>query len=336
MTAAPSLLERPAMAPLDAPQVQPDEPAPIAERGLALRRITDEELTELRAGRMPLAEAARWVERARSLNAPSAPLTGALDGTTGWVLGHGSLEARLRPGIRISPMGTGLSAGATFATISFLQPETLRWAVYGSGAALAFGISLASRYVARRRIRSLAGRPLARDCRPLFEQQPGEPVCIEGVVAAGATFPSPFRGQPCVLARSALGLADEMRGVDFVVNLDDGARVHIEARGGYLTDPPTTLEVPPACGPVYADRLYDEGPARILSALHGPPPQAWLRRRIKPRETAVGPGDRVMVLGVLHREVAPDGVAAPGRATPMRLALRSSAEVPLSVRRLGD
>jgi hypothetical protein len=58
------------------------------------------------------------------------------------------------------------------------------------------------------------------------------------------------------------------------------------------------------------------------------------QRRRRAREFAVSPGDKVEVVGIIHHEVAPDGVAAPGRHTPMRHTLRAGPDSPLLVRKI--
>jgi hypothetical protein len=281
-------------------------------------------------------EVARRLERAQALRAPVAPPEAELAANqTGWLLANGPVERSPAPRQWWPKLSTGVAAfmGVAIGALDGLALELTALAML---AVLTVGVFYGTGWLGRRRLRRLCSTPPARASDPLLQQPAGEAARVSGVISAGPTFPSLFRAQPSVLARSKVGSADEMRGIDFTVILDDGARVLIAARGGYLLDTPAALDRPPACGPVYSERPQGkEHFGRIASGLHWDAPwRSRLPRRL--RETSVGPGDRVEVMGVLEREVSPDGVAGGGRSMPMRLTLRSSDRIPLCVRKLRD
>ena len=283
-----------------------------------------------------LAEVARLAERDQELRAPVAPPEGALDvNRTGWLLANGPVERRLAPGQWWPKLSTGAGVFMGLA-IAALDPLSLELGTLAMLGLMTTGVFYGTGRLGRRRLRRLCPSPAARASDPLLQQPAGETARISGVISDGPTFPSLFRAQPSVLARSKVGSADEVRGIDFTVTLDDGARVLIAVRGGYLLDAPAALDGAPACGPVYSEAPEGkEHFGRIASRLHWDAP--WTSRLPrKPREISVGPGDRVEVMGVLEREVSPDGVAGGGRSIPMRLTLRSSDKIPLCVRKLRE
>ena len=317
---------------------QPDEtPTPPTPPGALAsdRRITEADLADLRAGRLPLAEAAQWVARARGLGAPISMTAGPLAANgTGWLIAQGSVEQRLAPGARHNVLRTALVSAGTSVALSTVDQLSVRIALIVGLATTAATALAAIRARTRRRLTNVRRQALATGSAALFQRPEGQSARVAGTIIPQATFPALFRGTPSVLCRSVLAGADETRGIDFTVALDDGSPVRVEVHGGYVDERPTGVAGTPACGPVYPSVAAEGALPRILSALHIAPSLRHRRLARRPREVSTGPGDRVEVLGTLHREVAPDGVAAPGRSTPIRFVLRSSPELPLCVRRL--
>lgn len=305
--------------------------ASTAGRALAM---SADELALLRQGVLEFDRAAYWTEMAQGLWAPSPPLEGPLGvhNGHGWLLAVGDLRQRLRrpvsPAWRLS--GNVWMIGAAIAT-NWVSPAVPVAVALGAAASVSMLLGLRANRGHRRFKRRL------RDVVPLpvvdgGAHDPRRLVKLEGTVAPGPTIPSLFGGVPCVLSRNAQGWADELRGLDFTLLLDDGQRVAVSARDAHLMNPPVAITGPPACGPVTASRDLIEGPVRLISTLHHQP-TTWPRPR-RPREVTVAPGDRVEVTGFLNQEVSPDGTAAPGRQTPLRPILRSGPDAPLLVRRL--
>jgi hypothetical protein len=297
-----------------------------------MRPISLEELAQLRQGTLDFARVAYWSETARGLAAPSPPAEGPLiahDGR-GWLLSACNVDGWLR-GKPISP-GKAFLISAGYLPAWLLEPLALKF-----GAIAIVGVSFVAlerrRSRPRRRFMHMAARlPPVVATPPLAEVAEGSAVRVVGVIAPGPTIPSLFGGIPCVLSRNALASADELRGLDFTLQLEDGQRISVSVRDAHLMNQPEPLDAPPVCGPVAVDpRTVDDPRPRLISALHRKPPMFQRRRR--PREFAVGPGDKVEVVGIIHHEVAPDGVAAPGRHTPMRRTLRGGPATPLLVRK---
>jgi hypothetical protein len=155
---------------------------------------------------------------------------------------------------------------------------------------------------------------------------------VRGRVVDQPTVTTLFRGEAAVLFRSRLGGVDETRGLDFLIELEDGQRARVSVRGSVLLDRPRRTRQAPVCGSVSVDQLASGGTPR-LQLDPDPPPSSW-DRAFPPRlfESAVCPGDEVEVIGVLHHEPGTDGHSAPGRQPPMRHVLRSSPSLPLCVR----
>jgi hypothetical protein len=262
----------------------------------------------------------RWLERARRIKAPAAPPEGPLAASqTGWLVTRGDLAAKLWPSL------TGWAAAGGSAafvlTMALLKPLfriSLRRApliavgVAVAGIAAAYGIS---RLIIKRKLARWwrTAAPFAGRAGAIAE---GTLVRLRGRIVPQPAIQTLFRGRPAVLCRNRVGQADETRGHDFEVELDDGTRVTIEVREALLLDPLTPVEQP-ACGPVHA-LTTKQGP-RIHSDLLSPPPfwARWSRRQ----EASVGPGDTVEVVGTL--------VHTPGPA------LYGTDETPLLVRSAG-
>jgi hypothetical protein len=185
-------------------------------------------------------------------------------------------------------------------------------------------LDLAARYAVRR-VFDRAARPARLD------QATSRLVCLTGVVRAEEPVATLFRGVPAVLFRNCIGGADEVRGIDFDLQLDSDERVRICVRRAVLVDPPTRTQEPPACGPVYAAPTAEGFGARLCSALLVEP-SPLLRTLGARHESSVGPGDRVEIAGVLHHELAPESAAPFARSLPTRFALRAG-QAPLMVRR---
>lgn len=297
--------------------------------------ISAEELAQLRNGTLDFARVAHWSQKARGLAAPWPPAGGPLtphDGR-GWLLAVGNVDRWLQGTFKrhSSFMLTFGTYWVSYLIVQAFDPLALKLGAAGALAAGAFGYYRRST-AARRRFLRRARELEARVGTPSLAQAPeGSVARVLGVIAAGPTIPSLFGGVPCVLSRNVVGAADEVRGLDFELQLEDGARVPVSVRDTYLLDRPQPLPGPPVCGPVSVDRqtIEDYRP-RIISALHSKA-RLWLRR---PREASVGPGDQVEVIGVVHHEVAPSGQAGPGRQIPMRHRLASAPGAPLLVRRV--
>jgi hypothetical protein len=155
----------------------------------------------------------------------------------------------------------------------------------------------------------------------------GTLVRVCGTIPPQPTVPTLFRGVPAVLFRNRMGLADETRGLDFLLGLDDGGQAKVAVRGGFLLERPRRTREPPACGPVSADL---EGGGYVLRSdlLRDPPLFSYLVARY---ESSVGPGDRVEVCGVVHHVLAPELRSL--REVPTRPVLGAGEETPLLVRR---
>jgi hypothetical protein len=130
-----------------------------------------------------------------------------------------------------------------------------------------------------------------------------------------------------------MGLADETRGIDFFLGLDNGEQAKVAVRGGFLLDRPQRTREPPACGPVSPEPVMSPDGFKGVYTLRS----YMLRRdpliaRLFPRyESSVGPGDRVEVCGVVRHVLAPE-LRSP-REVPTRAVLGAGADTSLLVRR---
>jgi hypothetical protein len=269
-------------------------------------------------------------EPARGLFCSPPPPEGDLESNgTGWLLARGSLEQRLLD----PPSEVRVIASAAVGVLLAASFQVMFHKVLAVVVAIVpfMAFDHVRRIRLRRKLARLEGLAFTRGYR---DAPSGSAVRVEGTVAADQpAFPSLFQGTPCVLARSARGGADELRGIDFMLSLDDGQRLRVAVRDAHLHDLPQPIDGPPRCGPVYASFLSGaERVPRLTSGLLQQVP--FVQRALPLREVTVGPGDRVEVTGLIHHEVAPDGLATPGRQPPMRHVLRSAPHPPHTVRRL--
>jgi hypothetical protein len=297
------------------------------------REMSREELARFRRGELSTAEAVSWRERTRGLDAPAPPIDGDLPPNgAGWLLGVKPMGGRLHPSLPLHAIACA-AAGALLAACAGAfashHPPVIMAALLGAlvPLCLVFGLELAARQRTRRQFAQ--GTSATR----LADVDPGSVVSLIGVIAARPAVPSLFRGVPAVLFRDCVHNADEVRGIDFELELEDG-EAHVCVRRAFLVDRPTRTTQAPACGPVYAEPAAEGFGARLRSALLIE--RSPLFRTLGARyESSVGPGDRVEVSGVLHHELAPDDTAPFGRSVPARFVLRAPAGRPLLVRSLG-
>jgi hypothetical protein len=300
--------------------------------GPPLREMSREELGQFRRGELSPAEMAAWLQRTRGLAAPDPPPEGDLPpNRTGWLVGIEALGGRLHPRLPLLVACCAV-AGALLAICAeaFASDRTPLIVPMLLGAllplALVYPLELAARYRMQRRFGSAARPPR------LADAPPGRCVCLSGVIARQPAVPTLFRGIPAVLFRNCVHDADEVRGIDFDLELDGGEQAHVSVRRAFLVDRPTRAPEAPACGPVYAEPTSEGFGARLRSALlvERSPVFRTLGAR---HESSVGPGDRVEVVGVLHHELAPDAAAPFARLPPTRFVVRAGARRPLLVRR---
>jgi hypothetical protein len=299
-------------------------------------RSEADELATIRAGRADSATVARWMERARRLAAPEAPADGDLaPNGTGWMLTAGTLEQRIRPRLE-----WWARRSAILAPIYPAFRELLGIPRLGSpiGPLLAGAIGMTPFLLFWQLSTRLTRRKIARwfeaaSAPGLLADVPtGTVVRVTGVIARQPTVPTLFRDAPAVLFRNRVGAADETRGIDFHLRLDDGQPVGIGVRRALLLDPPTRVHEPPACGPVFPVSELFLRP-RLRSTLLDPPSfLARLFGRPRYHESSVGPDDRIEVCGVLHREPARE-VMPFTRKAPIDHVVRAGEEMPLLVRR---
>ena len=154
-------------------------------------------------------------------------------------------------------------------------------------------------------------------------------VRVTGTIGSQATVPTLFRGVPAVLFRNRLADAEETRGQDFLLDLDQGEQAKVAARRAFLLDPPTRTDEPPACGPVCAyrvDRRFE-----LRSDMFE---RSWFRSRYRRYESSVGPGDRVEVCGIVEHVLDPTMESPSQRQPPMRPVLMANEKTPLLVRQV--
>jgi hypothetical protein len=144
---------------------------------------------------------------------------------------------------------------------------------------------------------------------------PGSLVRVVGTVRAPEPFTSAVTGKPAVLAHyEARGESEHrhhVRGIDFLLDIDDSEPVRVAVKKAYFDGRPgeeTDTAADPAVVP-----------------LHG-------AGRITYREARIAPGDRVEAVGVLVREVDPTASAGPGRAPPLRLVIQGGPRLPVLLR----
>jgi hypothetical protein len=296
---------------------------------LSARALSRRDIARIHRGDVDTDTFASLLHQTRALTPPKTPPTGDLaPNEIGWLLATGTPMHRFVPGsmtwLRVlgclGAFGNywqhvlGLPPYLAVVLAAAVAPYFLGWA----------GLALLTKRRLQRWWRAAA--PVDH----LAQVPSGTCIRVTGVVSPQSTVPTLFRGQPSVLSRNRLGTADELRGIDFQLDVG-GERVHVSVRDAFLFDRPQPTTEPPACGPVSYD-LVPRGPSRLRSDLLSPP--SWWQRLFpgRRREAAIGPGDRLEVCGILDRAPSPDGVAGPGRPTPMRLTLRADRTIPLLVR----
>jgi hypothetical protein len=287
------------------------------------REMSRGEVRQLHRGELIPAEVALWTARARGLTAPAAPAHGDLPfNGTGWLLNLTPFCRRLYPRLSVVVGCCALLAtlGAKGAdAFGWQRPSLLLAVLLGALIPLAtLGLLKLVAWYTLRRAFSRATRP----DRPV-DVAPGSLVRLTGLISDQRSVPSLFRGLPAVLARNCIGGADEVRGIDFAIDLDDGERAWVCVRRAFLVDRPTRRRHAPACGPVYAEPSAEGFRAHLRSAVLIEP--CVFRTFGTRHESSVGPGDRVEVTGVLHHELAPDAAAPFARLIPTRLVLRAGA-----------
>ena len=315
----------------------PDEDDASVRRA-PLRRTASERL----AHRLPAAsgdESWPWRSLATAPDGFMAPVPAEAEGEgqgnalgangTGWLIGIGGNAARSFPramamAYRAFPL---CCLGPSLAQMFHLPglPGAL-----AAGFAPLLGFFAAAKLTADARLcRQMALTPPSPT---LADPAPGTLVRVRGLIVDQPTIPSLFRGRPAVLTRNRVGPGEETRGIDFWLQDAAGQRLRVQVRGAFLLDRPTRLHDLPICDPVSCDWSNWTGP-RLRP--HLPTARPLRHRLLPPRlfESAVGPGDEIEVCGLVERETGPEGVARPGRGTPLYWALRGSARTPLLVRR---
>lgn len=264
-----------------------------------------------------------------ALGAPEAPPEGDLvPNGTGWLVALAAPRRRLHPELsQFVPFGITMGGALLAVAMSRLMPLGLAVpAATACGAALVLLSERLFRREIRRQLEEAAVPPGR-----LADLPAGTLVRLRGVVAAQPSVTSLFRGLPAVLFRNRLGVADETRGIDFLVDLDDGQKVRVGARGAMLLDEPRPTRWPPVCGPVLVDvSPISEIPHRLRADRPG-------ARRLLSRtghECSIGPGSRIELCGLLYQEPDPAGAHAFERQVPMLPVLRASPDAPLFVRSL--
>ena len=295
------------------------DPAAKADPGTELAKARTEELEPKVASDV----AARTI----GLCSPAAPPEGDLvPSASGWLIGTGPPREQLYPvfsrradrsllaaSILVSVVGfTGLPAGAVVGGLILLSPLV----------AVIACIEAIPRARVRRQLK------LATRVASLEEAPPGTLVRLTGTIASQATVPTLFRGVPAVLFRNRIASADETRGQDFLLDLDQGGQAKVAARRSFLLEPPTRSSERPACGPVSTHMV--DGRWALRSDLFAP--RHVLRSRHRRHECSVGPGDRVEVCGIVEHVIDP-AQASSRRQAPLRPVLTADENTPLLVRR---
>jgi hypothetical protein len=284
---------------------------------------------QLHRSELSPAEVEVWLARASGLSAPVPSATGDLGPNgSGWLVNTRPLSRvylrRYRAVLCCAGAGALITGWADL--LAQHHPSFLLTLVIGALIALAAGSGLAARLALQHAL-SRAVSPAR-----LEEVAPGTLVRLTGIIAAQPSVPTLFRGVPAVLFRDCMGGADEVRGLDFDLILEGGQQARVCVRQAFLLDRPTRTSDPPACGPVYAEPSAEGFGAHLQSALRSEPVLRF-RTLGTLRESAVAPGDRVEVAGVLHHEPAPDATDPFARVFPTRFVLRAHVGQPLLVRR---
>jgi hypothetical protein len=308
----------------------PDGDLDARQLQAALPAIAPSELVRLRRGELDASAVAALLERTAGLAAPPAPSQGDLPpNQSGWLIGAGQPPS-MQDGA-VSKRARALSLLSY--PLYFFTLELLHWhwpfAFVFALAPLAFAFG-AAKYPRVRLKRQLeqAGQVFG-----LADVPDGTLVRVSGTILPQPTVPTLFRGIPAVLFRNRIGWADETRGLDFLLALDNGEQAKVAVRGSFLVERPTRTREPPACGPVSAETVISPdtfGRNYVLRSdmLRGPPLFSYLLARY---ESSVGPGDRVEVCGVVRHVLAPELRSL--REVPTRPVLGAGEDTPLLIRR---
>jgi hypothetical protein len=289
----------------------------------ALAPISRSELARLRRGELDTNAFTALVERTVGLAAPAAPAEGDLLPTqSGWLLGAGQ-PPRRKP--RMVPKWVEWLVLASYlpylVAVELVHSHLI---VLFLLAPLSVAIGSATRPRARlKRQLELAGRVVS-----LADVPDGTLVRVSGTIPPQATVPTLFRGVPAVLFRNRMGPADETRGLDFFLALDNGELAKVAVRGGFLLDRPRRTPEPPVCGPVALESVGDAYALRSDMLAFRP---SLIARLLGRYESSVGPGDRIEVCGIVRHVLAPE--LRSHRGIPTRPVLGASADTPLLVRR---
>jgi hypothetical protein len=177
-----------------------------------------------------------------------------------------------------------------------------------------------------------------RPAQTLAGRRSGESVLVRGRVRPGAAFASAGGGFAAVLtcytgtveracATRARSWA-EVRGIDFIVDLESGESVVVSVRGAYLLAPKGTLL------DMLSYRTADAFPAPLARLVRYARDRAVTESIVA--ELVVGPGDEVEVYGTLAWEVTPQADCAPGRAIGPSPVVRNGHLAPLVVHPTND
>jgi hypothetical protein len=294
-----------------------------------LAPISRSELARLRRGELDANAVAALVERTVGLAAPAAPAEGDLLPTqSGWLLGAGRPPS-IKSG-KVSKWAQWVmlaSYGPYFVATELLPPHShLIFLFLLAPLLLQLPFAIASATFPRARLKrqlELAGRVGS-----LADVPDGTLVRVSGTVLPQATVPTLFRGVPAVLFRNRMGPADETRGLDFFLGLDNGEQAKVAVRGSFLLDRPPRTREPPVCGPVSLEAVGDAYALRSDMLAFRPS----LIARLFPRyESSVGPGDRIEVCGVVRHVLVPELQSL--RGVPTQPLLEAREDAPLLVRR---
>jgi hypothetical protein len=268
------------------------------------------------------------LERTTGLTAPPAPAEGDLvPNQSGWLIGAGQPPwMKSGSASKRAQVVAMLSYSLSLAGMELLH---WRWAILALLAPLAYSVG-ASTFPRGRVKRQLAQ---AGQVVSLVGVPEGTLVRVSGTILPQATVPTLFRGIPAVRFRNRMGMADETRGFDFLLALDNGEQAKVAVRGGFLLEPPKRTWVPPACGPVSPEAVMNSdgftGAYTLRSDMLRRDP--LFARLLGRYESSVGPGDRVEVCGVVRHVPAPE-LRTP-RGVPTRPLIGANEEMPLMVRR---
>lgn len=283
--------------------------------------ITRSELARLRRGELDASAVAALVDRTVGLGAPRAPPEGDLvPNESGWLIGVGEPQEQMYPD---SKWVERLSVLAFLPGL--VAAELTHFAHVVLPAGIVASALIVTSIVPRVRLQRQLKR--ARQVAHLADVPEGTLVRVSGTIPPQATVPTLFRGIPAVLFRTRMDSAQETRGLDFLLDLDNGEQAKVAVRSGFLLEPPKRTREPPACGPVSPHAV---GRVYVLRSdmLRRPP---LLSRLFGRYESSVGPGDRIEVCGIVRHVFSPDLRSL--RQVPTRPVLGAGEDTPLLVRR---